>query len=38
VIERAACKGVGEGLERLLVHCNVIVPALGILVWLEVGR
>ncbi len=37
-VERPARKGVRERLEHLLVHRNVIVPALGFLVRLKLHR
>jgi hypothetical protein len=38
LIERAPRERVRERLEHLFVHCNVIVPAFGLLVWLELHR
>jgi len=31
-------EGARERLEPLFVHCNVIVPVFGLLVWLEPHR
>jgi hypothetical protein len=38
VVERTSRKGIRERLEYFFVHRNVIVPALGLLVLLQVHR